>query len=201
MTDAALPQAALAAPILKGFARRRILSFAVPLAILAYLAYAAVSFDLAGLAQQARMDNAAVLLSDFWQHKTHVIRDNRSNTLSVAVEGEAKGTYPAGRLPDFVTLDGDTTTIDLGQGHSVIYDADGARYIHPDAGVISIRAEGGKLVLTAPEPRPDWINATDARVSITTDAGRLAYTRSKVETFRYSPGWPLFFHAGQPLPI
>src|SRR5690606_21037817 len=27
----------------------------------------------------------------------------------------------------------------------------------------------------------------------TTDQGRFAYTRSKVETFRYQPGWELFF--------
>ncbi len=194
MTDATMfPQAGHAAPILRDFARRRMIAFAVPLAILGYLLYAAISFDVAGLAQRARMDNAAILFSDFWQHKTHIARDNRNGNLTVAVEGEAKGAYPAGRLPDFVTVDGDTTTVDLGRGHSVTYDADGARYLHPDAGVITIRPDGNRLILTAPEPRPDWINASDTRVSITTDAGRMAYTRSKVETFRYSPGWPLFF--------
>lgn len=194
MTDATfIPQANSAAPILASFARRRMIAFAVPLAILAYLLYAAISFDVAGLAQRARMDNAAILFSDFWQHKTHVTRDNRTGDLSVAVEGEAKGRYPQGVLPDFVTVAGDVTTIDLGQGHSVVYDASGARYIHPDAGIVDIHTGDNGLVLTAPEPRPDWINASDSRVSITTEAGRFAYTRSKVETFRYSPGWPLFF--------
>lgn len=194
MTDATfLPPAHPAQPILASFARRRMIAFAVPLAILAYLLYAAISFDVAGLAQRARMDNAAILFSDFWQHKTHVTRDNRTGELSVAVEGEAKGRYPKGVLPDFVTVAGAATTVDLGQGHSVVYDPDGARYIHPDAGTIDIRPGDDGLVLTAPEPRPDWINASDSRVSITTEAGRFAYTRSKVETFRYSPGWPLFF--------
>lgn len=194
MTDATfLPPAHPAQPILASFARRRMIAFAVPLAILAYLLYAAISFDVAGLAQRARMDNAAILFSDFWQHKTHVTRDHRTGDLSVAVEGEAKGRYPKGVLPDFVTVANDATTIDLGQGHSVVYDPDGARYIHPDAGTIDIRPGDDGLVLTAPEPRPNWINASDSRVSITTEAGRFAYTRSKVETFRYSPGWPLFF--------
>ncbi|WP_199257718.1 phosphonate ABC transporter, permease protein PhnE [Paracoccus binzhouensis] len=194
MTDATPMTAAHpAAPILAGFARRRMISFAVPLAILAYLAYAAVAFDLAGLASRARMDNAAVLLSDFWRHKTHVTRDNRSGKLTVAVEGEAKGTWPEGRLPDFVTTAGDTTTIDLGRGHRVVYDPQGARYLHPEAGTIAIRPDGNRLLLDAPEPLPDWINASDSRVSITTGAGRFAYTRSKVETFRYAAGWPLFF--------
>ncbi|WP_295042829.1 phosphonate ABC transporter, permease protein PhnE [uncultured Paracoccus sp.] len=190
MTDATLMQGT---PILASFARRRMISFAVPLAILAYLVYAAISFDVAGLAQRARMDNAAVLFSDFWQHKTHVTRDNRSGALTAAVEGEAKGMYPEGRLPDYVTVAGDITTIDLGRGHSVVYEPGGARYIHPDAGVIDIRQGADGLTLAAPEPLPDWINASGNRVSITTEAGRFAYTRSKVETFRYAPGWPLFF--------
>lgn len=194
MTDATMfPQDESARPVLASFGRRRMVSFALPLAILAYLLYAAISFDIAGLAQRARMDNAALLLSDFWQHKTHVTRDNRSGALSVAVEGEAKGRYPEGRLPDFVTVSGDTTTIDLGQGHVVTYSPEGARYLHPGYGAIDIRPDGGRLILTAPEPRPDWINASDTRVSITTERGRFAYTRSKVETFRYSAGWPLFF--------
>jgi phosphonate transport system permease protein len=60
------------------FARKRRMAFAVPAAILAYLVYAAISFDVAGLAQRARFDNAAILLSDFWSHKTHVTRDNRT---------------------------------------------------------------------------------------------------------------------------
>lgn len=194
MTDATLmPPAGPAAPILAAFARRRLIAFAVPLAILAYLVYAAISFDLAGLAQRARMDNAAILFSDFWQHKTHVTRDNRDGALTVAVEGEAKGTYPQGRLPDYVTVAGDTTSIDLGDGNLVTYFPGGARYAVPDYGTIEIRQTSGGLVLTAPQPRPDWINASDSRVSVTTPAGRFAYTRSKVETFRYSPGWPLFF--------
>ncbi len=58
---------------------------------------------------------------------------------------------------------------------------------------IDIRPEGGGLHLTAPEPLPDWINASGNRVTVTTDAGRFTYTRSKVETFRYFAGWELFF--------
>lgn len=175
------------------FRRKRLMAFAVPVMVLAYLAYAAVAFDIAGLAQRARLDNAAVLLSDFWSYKTHVTRDNRSGALTVAVEGENKGTYPEGLLPDWVASDNGVTRIDLGDGHVITYDAEGARYDVPGYGVIDIRPQGGKLLLTAPEPLPDWINASDTRVSVTTDAGRFAYTRSKVETFRYFPGWELFF--------
>lgn len=175
------------------FRRKRIVAFAVPAVILAYLVYVFFAFDLPGLAARARMDNAGILLADFWSHKTHVTRDNRSGDLTVAIEGEAKGTYPAGMLPDWVAVTGDVTRIDLGGGHLVTYDAAGARYDVPGYGAIEIRPEGGRLALTAPEPLPEWINAAPNRVSVTTDAGRFAYTRSKVETFRYEPGWELFF--------
>lgn len=174
-------------------ARKRLFAFAVPSVILLYLAYVAVAFDVAGLAQRARMDNAAILLSDFWSHKIHVSRDNRSGDLSVAYEGEIKGTFPPGRLPDWVATDGTVTTVDLGGGHVVTYDATGARYAMPDAGTLAITPQDGRLVLDSPAGFPARINASDTRVTVTTDAGRLTYTRAKVETFRYFPGWELFF--------
>jgi phosphonate transport system permease protein len=139
------------------------------------------------------MDNAAILLSDFWSHKTHVTRDNRSGTLTVAIEGESKGTYPPGMLPDWVTVSGDVTTIDLGTGHVVTYDDAGARFVVPGYGTIDIRPKGGKPLLTAPQPIPDWISVSENKVSVTTDAGRFSYSRSKVETFRYQAGWELWF--------
>lgn len=192
MTDTA-PSMPMADAILRRLARRRLAAFAIPAAILAYLVYAAVAFDLAGLAARARLDNAAILLSDFWSHKTHVTRDNRTGAVTAAIEGESKGTYPAGTLPDWVRIDGNVTTIDLGRGHVVTYDDEGARYVIPGYGTVDIRPRDGKPVLTAPEPLPDWISASDNKVSVTTDAGRFNYSRSKVETFKYEPGWELFF--------
>lgn len=193
MTTLPLSAPALPDLVLARFGRRRLLSFALPALILCYLAYAAMAFDLPGLAARARLDNAVVLLSDFWQHKTHVTRDNRSGQLTVAVDGEAKGTYPADRLPSWISRAGEVTVIDLGQGHVVTYDAGGARYQVPGYGVIDITPDDTGLTLDAPQPLPDWISASDSRVSVTTDAGRFAYTRSKVETFRYQPGWAMFF--------
>jgi phosphonate transport system permease protein len=183
----------LADAVTAGFMRKRRLAFAIPAAILAYLIYAAISFDIAGLAQRARFENAAILLSDFWSHKTHVTRDNRTGGITVAIEGESKGTYPPGLLPDWVTVTGDTTTIDLGTGHVVTYDNRGARMLVPGYGTIDIRPVDGKPVLTAPEPIPGWISVAENKVSVTTDAGRFSYSRSKVETFRYEPGWELWF--------
>jgi phosphonate transport system permease protein len=176
------------------FRRKRRAAFLVPAAILAYLTYIFFAFDIPGLAERARMDNAAILMSDFWIHKTHVARDNRTGELSVSVDGEARGTYPEGSLPGWVADNGDTTTIQLRNGHEVIYDGPDTRYVHPDYGTIEIRPEGGQLALTLPEgPVPDWINASPNRVTITTDEGRVTMTRNRTETFRYQPGWALFF--------
>jgi phosphonate transport system permease protein len=182
----------LADTVTRSFDRKRHFAIGIPLVILAYLVYAAISFDLAGLAQRARFDNAAILLGDFWSHKTHVTRDNRSGTVEIAIEGESKGTYPDGMLPDWVTMAGNVTTIDLGTGHVVTYDDQGARFVVPSYGTIDIRPVDGKPVLTAPEPIPDWISVSANKVSVTTDAGRFSYSRSKVETFKYEPGWELW---------
>lgn len=192
MTTTALSPS-LAEAVSARFARKRRIAFAIPAVILAYLLYAAISFDLAGLAQRARFDNAAILLSDFWSHKTHVTRDNRSGVVTIAIEGEAKGTYPDGMRPDWVRVAGDVTTIDLGTGHVVTYDAAGARFVVPGYGIIDIRPVGGKPVLTAPEPIPNWISVSENKVAVTTDAGRFNYSRSKVETFKYEAGWELWF--------
>ena len=176
------------------FARKRRIALAVPVLLAAYLVYVFVAFDLAGIASRARTDNVGVLLSDFWTYKTHVTRDNRSGDVTVAIEGEGKGTYPQGLLPDWVTQQGETTVIDLGAGHLVTYAPDAARYDIPDYGAVTIRPEGNRLAMDLPPgPVPDWINASPTRVSVTTDQGRFAYTRSKVEVFRYQPGWELFF--------
>jgi phosphonate transport system permease protein len=192
MTTSALSPS-LADTVTRGFDRKRRLAFGIPLAILAYLTYAAISFDLAGLAQRARFDNAAILLSDFWSHKTHVTRDNRTGEVVVAIEGENKGTYPQGMLPDWVSISGTTTTIELGSGHTVTYDDAGARMVVPGYGTIDIRPEGGKPRVTAPEPIPGWISVSENKVSVTTGAGRFNYSRNKVETFRYHAGWELWF--------
>ncbi len=175
------------------FARRRLVALSVPVVIFVYLLYTFFAFDIPGLAQRARMDNAAILLSDFWSHKTHVTRNNRTGEVTVAIEGEGKGTYPPGKMPDWVSITDGITTVDLGTGHIVTYDDAGARFMVPGYGTIDIRPEGNGLALTAPEPLPKWINASDNRIAITTPAGRFSYTRSRVETFRYQAGWELFF--------
>lgn len=171
------------------FQRRKWFAIAIPVIIFAYLFYAAASFDILGVAGRARMDNAQNLLSDFWSYKVSVVRDNRSGKVISAIDGDGRYAF----APDWVQTDGGTTRIDLGQGNFVTYDAQGARYVVPGYGTISITTQSGKLVLDAPQPLPGWISASDTRVGVTTSAGRFIYTKAKVETQRFFPGWELFF--------
>jgi phosphonate transport system permease protein len=103
------------------FSRKRWVSFAIPGMILIYLAYIFVAFDILGLADRARMDNARILMSDFVSYKTHVARDNRTGDVTVAIEGENKGTYPADMLPDWVSQTNGRTIIDLGDNNIITY--------------------------------------------------------------------------------
>lgn len=174
-------------------ARKRRIAFAVPGVILAYLVYIFFAFDVMGLADRARMDNARILMSDFWSYKTHVTRDNRTGEVEIAIEGENKGTYPDGMRPDWVTVEDGATIIDLGAGHRVIYAEADARYEHPDYGTITVTRTADGIRVDAPQPLPDWIERADNRVQITTDQGRFSMTRNRTETFRYEAGWELFF--------
>ncbi|QXI63112.1 Phosphate-import permease protein PhnE [Paracoccus marcusii] len=173
--------------------RRRRMALAVPALILAYLVYAAISFDLAGLAQRARLDNAAVLMADTVSHKIHVTRDNRRDALSVSVEGSARATFAPDRLPDWVAAQGLRTVIDLGAGHVVTYDGPRTTYDIPGYGPVTLTVGDGVTLDTPDGQVPAFINASPARVTITTDQGRVTATRARTETLRYFWGWEMFF--------
>jgi phosphonate transport system permease protein len=178
-------------------AKRRT-ALAVPALILAYLIYIFFAFDVPGLIDRARMDNARILVADSYSYKTHVTRDNRSGEVTFAIEGEAKGRYPEGQTPDWVAVEGEVVTVDLGEGHVVRFLPGLAlRYDIPDFGPVEIELQGREIVSNLPDPgsdeMPDWISASDARIDITTDAGRVSFTRSKAEVFKYSFGWEQFW--------
>lgn len=175
--------------------RKRLLALGVPLLVLAYLAYIFVSFDMAGIAERARPDNARILLSDTVSFKTHVTRDNRTGVISAAIEGEAKGRYPDGAVPDWVTLYGTDADVRLDDGTIVQFRSETVTVAVPDYGSVVLRSAGGDIEMTLPpgESVPDWISASATRVSLTMPAGRVQVTRSKSEVFRYEAGWELFF--------
>ncbi len=180
-------------------ARKRVFALMVPAVLLVYAVYVFFAFDIAGLAGRARMDNARILVADSYSHKVHVARETRRTAVEVVVEGEAKGRYPAGMLPDWVQdAEWDNTTIDLGNGHIVRFLPERlVTYDKPGFGEVRIQFDGDKVISSfpgfAPGSGPEWANVSDSRVALTTPAGRVTVTRSKDEVFRYFFGWELFW--------
>jgi phosphonate transport system permease protein len=175
--------------------RKRMVALAFPAVIAAYLVYIFFAFDVASLWAKANTDNARTLVSDMVSYKTHITRDNRSGDVTYAIEGEKKGRYPEGMSPSWVSQSGDTTIVDLGDGHIVTYGPETITYDVPGYGQITATPSRRKgVVQTFPEgDLPAWINSSKNRLAITTDAGRLSVTRNRSEVFRYFYGWELFF--------
>ena len=180
-------------------ARKRLAALLMPVLLLVYGIYVFFAFDIMGLADRARMDNARILVADSYSHKVHVTRETRRNAVEVLVEGEAKGRYENGLLPDWVQgATWDDTTIDLGRDHVVRFGPDRlVTYDMPGFGQIVLQFDGEKVRASfpgfAPGESPEWANVSDSRVAITTPAGRVNVTRSKDEVFRYFFGWELFW--------
>ncbi|MBI1415931.1 MAG: phosphonate ABC transporter, permease protein PhnE [Limimaricola sp.] len=176
------------------FRRKRMVAIAVPLVILAYFVYIFFAFDIAGLGQRLRMDNALTLIRDSYSYKTVVTRNNRSGATDVAIEGSRRGTYPADAPPDWVKPGADSTVIDMGKGEVITLLPDNkVTFEIPSYGTITAQLVGGHVTSDLKEPLPDWISASSTRLAITTDTGRLTLTRSKTEVFRYFFGWEMFW--------
>ena len=176
-----------------GLRRKRLTAFAMLGAVLAYLTYALVAFEVPRLVAELDGSDAMTLVADTYSHKTHVTRDNRDGSVEIAIEGERKGRYPEGTAPDWIAL-GEVTTIDLGDGHVVTFGPETISYDIPGYGRIEARpGQDGAQATFPPGPLPDWISASRNRVAVTTEAGRLSITRNRTEVLRYQPGWELFF--------
>ncbi|MEP4195245.1 MAG: phosphonate ABC transporter, permease protein PhnE [Aliishimia sp.] len=175
------------------FFRKRLFTFGLPALILVYFIYIFFAFDLPGLVQRANMDNARTLTSDIWSHKVHVTRDNRNDEITFAVEGERKGEYPEGERPAWVSGT-ENITVDLGGDTIVRFLPDNRTEVDiPGFGLVEAQAEGRTVTTNLPTDLPDWINASDRRVAITTPQGRITLTGSKTEVFNYFAGWELFW--------
>jgi phosphonate transport system permease protein len=178
------------------FKKKRMLAFAVPAVLLVYLTYIFFAFDVPGLWQRASADNARAFVADTYSYKTHITRDNRTAEVTYAIEGEKKGRYPEGMHPEWVEP-GETTVIDLEDGHIVTFGPELITYDVPGFGLMTFEVSRSRgVVADYPVPAdqlPDWINASKNRVAITTEAGRLSITRNRSEVLRYFGGWEMFW--------
>ncbi|MEZ5673996.1 phosphonate transport system permease protein [Thalassovita litoralis] len=176
------------------FLRKRLLGFALPAAVLVYLAYIFFAFDIPGLADRANLDNGKTLIRDSYSYKTHVTLDNRSGDITYAIEGERKGTYPDGMRPDWVSDRDGMTVVDLGRGNSVQFAQGFARIVQQDGLTVTARPDRDGVNADLPAgPLPDMISASKNRLMVTLPDARVTVTRNRVEVFKYAFGWELFF--------
>ncbi|MDX8346832.1 phosphonate ABC transporter, permease protein PhnE [Cognatiyoonia sp. IB215446] len=172
---------------------KRLMGFGLLSAIVAYLIYVFFAFNVPEVIRSVDGEDARILIADSYSYKTHVARDNRDGSVRVAIEGERKGRYPEGEAPSWVTL-GESTIIELEDGHVVTFGTEEIRYDVPGYGLITARPGSDGVNATLPEGDvPEWINASKNRLAVTTEAGRLTITRNRSEVFRYFGGWELFF--------
>jgi phosphonate transport system permease protein len=167
--------------------RRGRWSIALPLALLAYLALAAVALDIPGALGRMRLDNVRVLLGDFVSYKVHVIAPARGGAVSANIDGDARDTLP--RLPDWVA----GQLVDLGKGERVTFTPTGLIHEIPGYGALTVTRTATGLELAAPGPLPDWVSASDTKVTIVTPGGRVQALKARSEVWRYFPGWAGFF--------
>ena len=176
------------------FLRKRLLGFALPAAVLVYLAYIFFAFDIPGLADRANLDNGKTLIRDSYSYKTHVTLDNRSGDITYAIEGERKGTYPDGMRPDWVSDRDGMTVVDLGRGNSVQFAQGFARIVQQDGLTVTARPGRDGVNADLPAgPLPDAISASKNRLMVTLPDARVTVTRNRIEVFKYAFGWELFF--------
>lgn len=180
--------------ILSRFSHRRLMGFALPLTVLAYLVYAAFALDVAGLAGRFRPENAVVLLNDSWSYRTHVTTDNRSGETTVAIKGERRASYDAAHLPDWVSRSGETTRVALPDGSTVTLSPGQARFDIAGRGTVNVTAGPHGVTATLPDGLPaDWLSASNTRFDITVPgAGRLSVTKSRSEVQRRAFGWAMW---------
>ena len=166
--------------------------------LLAYLVYVFFAFDIPGLAQRARLDNAQTLVRDSYSYKTQVTISNRTGDMDVSIEGERKGTFTPDQYPDWVrvakTRDG-LTRVDLTGGTLAEISKNRARITVPGYGTIDARIAHHHIQASMPAgPVPDWISKSGTRLAVKAPNGsRINMTPSKIEVFRYFLGWEMFF--------
>ena len=174
--------------------RRSLLCFVIPGFILAYLVYVFFAFEVNDAFEDAKLDNAKILVGDSYSYKTMVSHDNRSGRYVVAIEGEKKGRYAPGAHPAWVSLHGKNAEVDLADGYRVTIRDREVTFTIPNYGQITALPTRRGVEVGLPDgPMPSWINLSRTRLNVKTPNGRISVTKAKTTIFRYFFGWELFW--------
>ncbi|HBH31628.1 MAG TPA: phosphonate ABC transporter, permease protein PhnE, partial [Desulfofustis sp.] len=173
---------------------RTLRSGIVLLAVLAYLSYTWVAFDMNGLIDSAKPERAVLLANDAVAHKVHVTKSMRTGETKVAIEGERTATYET--PPSWVETGDDSTRVILGDGYEVVIFDNAIEMYVPDYGTITASIIDNRIETILPEGKapPDWLRAVPSKFDARPDLRkRVQMSRAKIEVHRYFTGWENFF--------
>ncbi|MBK1667269.1 phosphonate ABC transporter, permease protein PhnE [Rhodovibrio sodomensis] len=172
---------------------RRAIPIGAVLAAIAYLVFSVFYFEVPRVIREARFDLIELYALDLYAYKVHVTKEvGEPEAVTVQLEGSRLSEYD--EPPAWVSLSGDTQTVDLGDSGSVTMQP-GLVTIRPaDAKPIRVRAtEDGVKVLSGDVP--DRLQISELKVDARLDTwARVQITKSKVEVHRYFLGWANFFY-------
>jgi phosphonate transport system permease protein len=181
--------------VFKAVRRNSWIIIAATSAVLAYLAYVFVAFDVPNLISKSKPKRALLLATDAVAYKTHVTKFLRDNSgFTVAIEGERTATYQT--PPDWVQVSGEQATVDLDDGYRVVIEDRQVSFNTPDYGLIQVSVTSGGIETRFPDnrPPPDWVRATPAKFDARPTIGRrVQVSQTRIEIHRYFPGWENFF--------
>jgi phosphonate transport system permease protein len=175
--------------------RNSLITLAGAAAVVIYLCYIFVSFDVGGLISRAQPNRAVLLATDAVAHKVHVTQNLRgTSSLTVAVEGERTATYDT--PPDWVEQSEDFVSVDLGKGVIVEMQETVLTLTVPGYGRIRVEVTGSGIQTDLPEGKtaPGWLRATSAKFDARPSLGqRVQVSRARMDVHRYFWGWENFF--------
>lgn len=195
MVDAAFDISRERDAVFSKIRKRSIFTIAVPAVILAYFAYTWFAFNVPDLLARAEPSRAAILATDSVAYKVHVTKNLRRGGVAVAIEGERTATYADDALPDWVDVQGDNASIDLGEGYFIDIVDKTMKFTIPDYGVIEGRVTNNGVETILPAgPQPDWVKIDPRKLDVRpTLSRRVQVTKTKIEVHNYFGGWENFW--------
>jgi len=160
------------------------------LALIGYLVYVWVAFDVSSAMARASMDRASLLALDSYAYKHHVQLSLKSGDLSVNLEGNRRTNFDV--LPDWVVAEGDETRVDMGRGYTATISQKSLRLMHDGVLITDITPGADGPILHSPPQ--DWMRIAANKIEGRPDKYiRFIITKTKITLQIYSTGWENFW--------
>jgi len=182
------------AQVLKHSRREPWIPIGLLAAVLAYFAYAWIAFDMTSLVASIRMDRAVILATDSFAHKIHIERDFAKDETEISVEGQRDNVFET--PPDWVTVEGNAITIDMGGGYRVEIRDRTTTVFDPDGTSVTAVSNGEEVLVEGDIPEDARVNERKFEMRPTLFR-RVQVLRNSVEVHRYFTGWENFWFDGR----